>query len=75
MFDVLVAVDGPPALNDCLSSATRCPRAPFCAPHRVWGTVQSQAIATLKAARIDMLVAETQRLAPCAPGPQPVTWA
>ena len=75
MFDVLVAVDGHPALNDCLSAATRCPRAPFCAPHRVWGTVQAQAIATLKAARIETLVAETERLAPCASGPQPVTWA
>jgi Rrf2 family protein len=71
MFDVLVAVDGHPALNDCLSAATKCPRAPFCAAHRVWNVAQTQVLNVLKSARIDALAAETARLAGCGPAPIP----
>ena len=62
MFDVVVAVDGHPALNDCLTAEGRCHRAPHCAAHRVWATAQAQVIATLRAARIDVLAAESARL-------------
>lgn len=78
MFDVLVAVDGHPALNDCLSAATRCPRAPHCAAHRVWTVAQSQIIGVLKSARIAALAAETAKLTGCPSAqeaPAPVTWA
>lgn len=83
MFDVVVAVDGHPALNDCLSAEGRCHRAAHCAARRVWSTAQSQVIATLRAARIEVLAQETARLAEqghatCAPPPAepaPVNWA
>ena len=75
MFDVLVAVDGHPALNDCLSAATRCPRAPYCAAHRVWTVAQAQVIGVLKAARIEALAGETARLGGCESSVSAVTWA
>ncbi len=75
MFDVLVAVDGHPALNDCLSAATRCPRAPYCAAHRVWTVAQTQVISVLKAARIEALASETAKLGGCESTVSAVTWA
>lgn len=75
MFDVVVAIDGHPALNDCLSASHRCTRAPFCAPHRVWSMAQAQVIGILKAARLETLVAETARLSGCGPVSGPSTQA
>ncbi len=75
MYDVVVAVDGHPALNDCLSASGRCARAPFCAAHRVWGIAQSQVVGILKAARIEALAEETVRLGGCRPPERPVDQA
>lgn len=72
MFDVVVAIDGQPRLNICLTVPGRCPRASFCAPHRVWGVAQAQMVNVLRAASIENLVAETARLAGCGkPARQP----
>lgn len=67
MFDVLVAIEGPLALNDCLSPDTPCIRAPYCAAHLVWQQAQAQVIQVLRAARIELLAATARRLAASPP--------
>lgn len=63
MFDVLVAIEGPIALNDCLSPDTPCVRASTCAAHRVWQQAQARVIEVLRAARIELLAEQTRRAA------------
>ena len=58
MYDVIVAIDGPIAMNECIGPEGHCSRAHSCAAHRVWGVAQSQVVGILKAAEIGALVVE-----------------
>lgn len=74
LFDVLVAIEGPVALNDCVSPDTPCARAPFCSAHAVWRQAQGRVVEALKAAQIGWLAEQSARLQ--AGGPQEDrTWA
>ncbi|MGA3126706.1 MAG: Rrf2 family transcriptional regulator [Candidatus Korobacteraceae bacterium] len=52
LLDVVEIVDGPIALNVCLTSGRSCDRQPECAAHRVWLRAQSAMMAVLSEAKI-----------------------
>jgi Rrf2 family iron-sulfur cluster assembly transcriptional regulator len=47
MRDVIEAVDGPIALNQCVASPEECPRNHDCAVHKVWMHAQDQLMGVL----------------------------
>lgn len=64
MIDIIEAIDGPTALNACLSSPPACERRAGCAAHRVWVAAQSAMTGVLRAATLASLAAETLQEAP-----------
>jgi Rrf2 family protein len=63
MLDVIVAMDGPIAVNACVSEGTPCARTPSCTAHLVWRDAQARVLDTLRSARIESLAADTIRAA------------
>jgi Rrf2 family protein len=49
LLDVIQVIDGPVALNRCVSNGDSCPREDFCPIHDVWVEVQEDLIAKLSA--------------------------
>jgi Rrf2 family protein len=59
LLDVVESIDGPIALNVCLTSGQSCDRQPECAAHRVWLRAQAAMLAVLSEAKIlEMLPAK-----------------
>lgn len=56
LLDVVECIDGPIALNVCLSSGQSCERQPECAAHRVWLQAQSAMLAVLGEAKLAEMV-------------------
>jgi Rrf2 family protein len=52
LLDVVECIDGPVALNTCVTSGESCHRQPECASHQVWLRAQSAMLAVLREARI-----------------------
>ena len=52
LLDVVESIDGPIALNVCLTSGRSCDRQPECAAHRVWLRAQSAMLGVLSEAKI-----------------------
>src|ERR1700687_4290877 len=52
LLDVVESIDGPIALNVCLSAGVSCNRYADCAAHQVWQRAQSAMLAVLREAKI-----------------------
>jgi Rrf2 family protein len=52
LLDVVESIDGPIALNECLSEEGDCLRARSCAAHGVWRQAQEAMLAVLRQAKI-----------------------
>ena len=58
LLDVVECIDGPVALNVCVTSGTSCHRQAECAAHQVWLRAQSAMLSVLRQAKIaDMIPA------------------
>lgn len=55
IYDVVVAVEGPIALNECLLDKHSCERQPQCNVHYVWRNVQEQLISTLSRITLEQI--------------------
>ncbi len=60
MLDVVEAIEGPIALNACMTSPPSCNRMQNCAAHQVWVVAQQAMVAVLRTATIASLAARTQ---------------
>jgi Rrf2 family protein len=58
LLDILMALDGLPALNVCLLSGG-CHRSPWCAAHTVWHDAQTQMRELLSNATLEKLAADS----------------
>jgi Rrf2 family protein len=56
LLDVVQAIDGPIALNVCLTSGSACHRQTVCLAHEVWVRAQSAMLSVLSEAKIADLV-------------------
>jgi Rrf2 family protein len=56
LLDVVESIDGPIALNVCVTSGTSCNRHAECAAHRVWLRAQSAMVAVLREAKIAEMI-------------------
>jgi Rrf2 family protein len=62
LLDVVECIDGPVALNVCLTSGASCHRQPECAAHQIWLRAQSAMLSVLREARIvEMIPAQQSR--------------
>ena len=61
LLDVIEAIEGPTALNACLTSSAGCARSTWCPAHRVWVEAQAAMTGVLRSATIGSL-AEAARL-------------
>jgi Rrf2 family protein len=61
MLDAVTAIEGPLALNTCLSPDEPCRRASFCPAHHVWFEAQRQVVEVLRAATIGALADQVVR--------------
>jgi len=57
MLEVLEAVDGPIALNDCVNDPESCPFSKNCVLHHFWSDATDELVARLKSTTFDQLVA------------------
>jgi DNA-binding IscR family transcriptional regulator len=64
MLEAVEAIDGPIALNTCLSPDTPCPRASFCPAHFVWHEAQVRVADVLRGATIGALAERAGGAAP-----------
>lgn len=60
MLDAVTAIEGPLALNTCLSPDEPCERAAFCPAHDVWHDAQVRVAEVLRAATIGALAARVE---------------
>lgn len=66
MLDAVTAIEGPLALNACLSPDEGCRRSQCCPAHTVWHEVQQRVAEVLQAATIGALAAQAARTASAA---------
>lgn len=55
LLDVVEAIDGPIALNDCTVSPENCPQADDCPLHGIWTETQSELVQKLRNTTFDQL--------------------
>jgi Rrf2 family iron-sulfur cluster assembly transcriptional regulator len=55
--EVVEAVDGPVAINICVTWPDQCPRSAECTMHRAWTTAQEQLLGALDGIRLASLAA------------------
>lgn len=60
LLDVVEAVEGPLALNRCLSAATPCSRQAWCAAHALWARAQRALADVLRSSSILELARQTR---------------
>ena len=68
-LDVIRAVEGPLALNQCLIEPTRCDRSKECPIHPIWVKAQAKLEEALESITFAEIVVETNRRAGHAPAP------
>ena len=56
LLDVLVAIDGPVALNDCVSDSESCPFNGDCVLHQLWSDVSDELVSRLRSTTYDKLI-------------------
>jgi Rrf2 family protein len=56
LLDVIESIDGPVALNLCLTSGNSCHRHAECAAHQVWLRAQSAMLSVLREAKIAEMI-------------------
>ena len=56
MLDVIQAVDGPIAVNQCIQSGSNCSRMETCEVHSVWNEIQSDLVQHLAAVSFAQLI-------------------
>ncbi len=56
LLDVLVAIDGPVTLNDCVDDPSSCPFGSDCVLHQVWSDASAELINRLKSTTYDKLI-------------------
>lgn len=59
LFDVVTALEGPLALNICLTSPSGCGQQPYCRVHLVWTEAQAAMGAVLASVTLDELARPT----------------
>jgi Rrf2 family protein len=65
LLEVVESIDGPIALNACLTSGGSCHRSAGCAAHQAWLRAQSAMLSVLRQAKIaEMVPAQPSRHAP-----------
>jgi Rrf2 family protein len=57
LLQIVVALDGPLCLNDCLPGGAGCPRQQWCPAHDVWSNAQAAIASVLASERLDRLAA------------------
>jgi Rrf2 family protein len=67
MLDIVIALEGPLCLNECLPGGPGCESATGCAAQQVWARAQSALASVLAAATLDRLAAASTRHRPPAP--------
>jgi Rrf2 family protein len=55
LLDVLVAIDGPVALNECVSDPDSCPFSDDCVLHQFWSDASDELITRLRTTTYDKL--------------------
>ena len=60
LLEIVDAMDGLPALNDCLKTTDPCERAAWCGVHPVWLEAQTRMREVLARATLDTLVQATR---------------
>ena len=55
MLDVLVAIDGPVALNECLNNSESCTFSQNCVLHRFWSDASEELVGRLRSMTFDKL--------------------
>ena len=65
MLDAVTAIEGPLALNTCLSPDEPCQRSSFCPAHLVWHEAQMRVAEVLRAATIGALARQAEGAAAC----------
>ena len=61
LLDIVVAVEGPIALNDCLLDKNSCNRQPLCNIHIAWKNVQEQMIAVMQGITLEQIAKEDNK--------------
>ncbi len=56
LLDVLVAIDGPVALNECVNDPNSCPFTDDCVLHQFWSNASEELVNRLKSTTYDKLV-------------------
>jgi Rrf2 family iron-sulfur cluster assembly transcriptional regulator len=59
---VIEAIDGPIALNNCLIMPDECPRLGICPVHEVWVKTQQDLLSSLEGVTLDRLVSRRKEL-------------
>jgi Rrf2 family protein len=59
---VIEAIDGPIALNNCLIMPDECPRLSICPVHEVWVKAQQDLLSSLEGMTLDRLVSRRKEL-------------
>lgn len=59
---IIEAIDGPIALNNCLIMPEECPRLSICPIHEVWVKAQQDLLASLEGMTLDRLVSRKEEL-------------
>lgn len=60
---IIEAMEGPIALNRCLTGSGRCFREHICSVHEVWREAQNDLLASLESSALDVLVLRSKELA------------
>jgi Rrf2 family protein len=60
LLDVVEAIDGPIALNICLTSGIACQREALCPAHKVWLRAQAAMLSVLREAKIAEMIQEQE---------------
>ena len=59
---IIEAIDGPIALNNCLIMPDECPRLSICPVHEVWVKAQQDLLSSLEGMTLDRLVSRRKEL-------------
>ena len=61
IVDIIQAIDGPIALNVCLTGTNGCEQQAWCGAHRLWARAQAEMLKVLRSQSLAELAAETVR--------------
>jgi Rrf2 family protein len=61
IVDIIEAIDGPIALNACLTGTDACEQQAWCGAHRLWARAQAEMLKVLRSQSLADLATETAR--------------